>query len=287
MSSNAIYSIFEDSTGIYWFGNYITGISRIISKKLDFGVNFSLPHSETGLSHNIVTAFCEDKNGKIWISTDGGGLNLFDRKTNLFKHYKYAPNDPSSISTNVTMALFCDNQNNIWVGTYNGGLNKFDQKTQRFQNFRFNPNDSTTISSNHPWCFAQDKIGNLWVATCNVGLNLLKPGSSSFIRYRVKDPYYFGPLQIIPSAITHLLIDKQNRLWIATESGFDMVDLNNVDFNAKVPQLVFSHYLHSDSVNSISDNKISYIALDNDDNLWLGTKGRGLDKFDMKTSTFT
>ena len=287
MSSNAIYSIFEDSTGIYWFGNYITGISRIISKKLDFGVNFSLPHSETGLSHNIVTAFCEDKNGKIWISTDGGGLNLFDRKTNLFKHYKYDTNDPSSISTNVTMALFCDNQNNIWVGTYNGGLNKFDQKTQRFQNFRFNPNDSTTISSNHPWCFAQDKIGNLWVATCNVGLNLLKPGSSSFIRYRVKDPYYFGPLQIISSAITHLLIDNQNRLWIATESGFDMVDLNNVDFNAKVPQLVFSHYLHSDSVNSISDNKVSYIALDNDDNLWLGTKGSGLDKFDMKTSTFT
>ena len=114
MSSNAIYSIFEDSSGIYWFGNYITGISKIVSKKLDFGVNLSLPHSETGLSHSIVTAFCEDKDNKIWIATDGGGLNLFDRKTNLFKHYKHDPNNPSSISTNVTKALFCDNQNNIW-----------------------------------------------------------------------------------------------------------------------------------------------------------------------------
>jgi len=287
MSSNAVYSIYEDPTGIFWIGNYITGISRIISKKLDFGVNFSLPHSETGLSHNIVTAFCEDQNGKIWISTDGGGLNLFDRETNLFKHYKHDPNDPSSISTNVTMALFCDNQNSIWVGTYNGGLNKFDQKTQRFKNYRFNPNDSTTISSNHPWSFAQDKNNNLWVATCNVGLNLLKPGTSSFVRYTVKDPIYSGPQQIISNAITHLLIDKQNRLWIATENGFDMVDLNKVDFNVPVPQLVFNHYLHSDSVNSISDNKISYVTLDNDDNIWIGTKGSGLDKLDLKTSTFT
>ncbi len=286
MSSNAIYSIFEDSSGIYWFGNYITGISKIVSKKLDFGVNLSLPHSETGLSHSIVTAFCEDKDNKIWIATDGGGLNLFDRKTNLFKHYKHDPNNPSSISTNVTMALFCDNQNNIWVGTYNGGLNKFDQKTQKFQSYKFDPHDSTTISSNHPWSFAQDKNNNLWVATCNVGLNLLKPGASSFVRYTVKDPILTSPQQITSNAITHLLIDKKNRLWIGTENGFGMVDLNNVDFNAPVPELFFNHYFHSDSINSISDNKISYVTVDNEENIWIGTKGSGLDKLDTKTNSF-
>lgn len=287
LSSNAIYSIYEDTTGIFWIGTYLMGLNKYVSNKSNFEQINSSPYSKTGLSHNIVTSFCEDQNNQIWISTDGGGLNLFNRKTNQFKHYKHDPSNPASISTNTTMALFCDHENNIWIGTYNGGLNKFDQKRQKFQHYMHNPNDTTSISSNHPWGFAQDKSNNLWVATVDAGLNLLKPGSTSFINYTTAIFNYYGSEQIHSKYITQLFIDKNNRLWIGTEFGLDMVELDLVDFSLPKPKLIFNHYEPSDTTNSISFNRISCINEDGLNNLWIGTRGGGLNKFDKKTNLFT
>lgn len=287
LSSNAIYSIYEDATGIFWIGTYLMGLNKYVSNKSNFGQINSSPYSKTGLSHNIVTGFCEDKNHQIWISTDGGGLNLLDRKTYQFKHYKHDPSNPASISTNTTMTLFCDRENNIWIGTYNGGLNKFDQKTQKFQHYWYNPHDPTSISSNHPWSFAQDKSNNLWVATVDAGLNLLKPGSSSFINYTTTVFNYYGPEQLNSKYITQLFIDKNNRLWIGTEFGLDMVELDLVDFSLPKPNLIFNRYVPSDTTNSISFNRISCINEDGLNNLWIGTRGGGLNKLDTKTNLFT
>lgn len=287
LSSNAIYSIFEDPKGIIWVSTYIMGLNKFVSDKLNFGTVYSSPYSKTGLSHNIVTGFCEDKNNQIWISTDGGGLNLFDRKTYQFKHYEHDPGNQSSISTNTTMALFCDRDNNIWIGTYNGGLNQFDQKTQKFYHYWHNPDDSTSISSNHPWSFAQDKSNNLWVATVDAGLNLMKSGTTTFVIYKNKDGTNTRPEQLCSNSMTQLFIDKNNCLWIGTEYGLDMVDLNQVDFSLSKPRLIFKHYIPSENGNSLSYFRVSCINEDSLGNLWIGTRGGGLNKLDLKTQTFT
>lgn len=287
ISSNAIYSIFEDPSGIVWVGTYLTGLNKFVSDKLNFGTIYSLPYSQTGLSHNLVTGFCEDKNGKIWISTDGGGLNLFDRKTRQFKHYKNNPNDPSSISVNANMTLFCDEENAIWVGSFNGGLNKFNQKTGKFEHYWHNPKDTTTISSNHTWGFAKDKWNNMWIASLDSGLNLMKPGTKSFIRYTNVVGRNLNPYQPCSNSPTQLYIDRTNYFWIATERGLDMIDLNQVDFSAPKPKLLFKHYYPTQDKNSLSNYRVSCVNEDRSGNLWIGTKGGGLNKLDIKTQTFT
>lgn len=287
ISSNAIYSIFEDPSGIFWIGTYVMGLNKFVSDKLNFGSVYSSPNSETGLSNNIVTGFCEDKNNQLWISTDGGGINLFNRKTYQFKHYKHDPANPASLSINSTMSLFCDRDNNIWVATYNGGLNRFDQETQKFYHYRNNPNDSTSISSNHPWSFAQDKLNNIWIATVDAGLNLMKSGTTTFIRYTNKDENNLRPEQLCSNSMTQLFIDKNNYLWIGTENGLDRIDLNHVDFNLPKPKLIFKHYIPDENENSLSNFRISCINEDGLGNLWIGTKGGGLNKLDLKTQNFT
>jgi len=287
LSSNAIYSIFEDPKGIIWVGTYLMGLNKFVSDKLNFGTVYSSPFSKTGLSHNIVTGFCEDKNNIIWISTDGGGLNLFDRKTNQFKHYKHEPGNSASLSINSTITPFCDRENNIWVGTYNGGLNRFDQKTENFFHYWHNPDDSTSISSNHTWSIVQDKSNNLWVATVDAGINLMKSGTTTFITYTNSDGDINRPDQICSSSINKLFIDKNNILWIGTEYGLDMVDLNLVDFSLPKPKLIFKHYMPSVNKNSLSYYRISCMNEDNLDNLWIGTKGGGLNKLNLKTQNFT
>jgi signal transduction histidine kinase/ligand-binding sensor domain-containing protein len=286
ISSNAIYSIFEDPSGIVWVGTYLTGLNKFVSDKLSFGAIYSLPYSQTGLSHNLVTGFCEDKNGQIWISTDGGGVNLFDRKTRRFKHFKNDPNNPSSISVNSIMTLFCDNQNAIWIGSFNGGLNRLNQKTGKFDHFWHNPKDPTTISSNHPWGFAQDKWNNMWIASVDSGLNLMRPGSNTFVRYTNVVGRNLNPEQPCSNSITRLFIDKKNNLWICTERGLDVIDLNQVDFSAPKPKLLFKHYFPTKDKNSLSNYRVSYINEDRSGNMWIGTKGGGLNKLDIKNQTF-
>ena len=285
LSSNAIYSIFEDSSGIIWVGNYFMGVNKFNPHKTSFGAVYSSPNSKNGLSHNLVTGFCEDKNKRIWICTDGGGLNLFDPDVFEFKHYTHEPNNSNSISTNTTITLFCDHENSIWVGTFNGGLNQFNQKTNVFKHYWHNLDDSTSISSNHTWSIVQDKMNNIWVGTVDAGLNLMKAGTSSFIRYQNSNSY--TPNAIRSNSITQLFIDSNNNLWIGTEYGLDMVELNRVDFNLHKPKLIFKHYLPNDSVNSISFDRISCINEDKLGNLWIGTRGGGLNKYDVNKHAFT
>lgn len=283
LSSNAIYSIFEDKSGIIWVGTYMMGLNKFASDKVNFGAIYSSPYSQTGLSHNFVTGFCEDKNHQIWISTDGGGLNVFNPKTYQHKHYQYDPGNANSLSVNSTIALLCDEQNSIWIGTYNGGLNRFDQKTQKFFHYWNDPNDPSSISSNHTWGFALDSSNNLWIATVDAGINLMKAGSSSFIRYKNLDGNNTTPNQLCSNAITQLFVDSKNFLWVGTEYGLDRVDLNQMNFNSSVPELVLKHYIMSNDENSLSYYRISCINEDETGNIWIGTKGGGLNILDVAT----
>jgi ligand-binding sensor domain-containing protein/signal transduction histidine kinase len=287
LSSNAIYSLYEDKNRNYWVGTYLTGVNKVIRNKLIFGVHFSIPNSTNKLSHNVVTNFCEDHNGKIWISTDGGGVNIYDRKTGLFKHFKHDPNNKNSLSINTAITLYCDNDNRIWIGTYNGGLNIYDQQLQQFKHYMFKPSDPNSISSNHVWGFVQDKWGNMWVATVNSGLNLMKKGTDSFVRYEIAETDYRGPDQISCNAITYLFIDNKNRLWIGTEWGLNMVELDGVDFSQAVPKLRYNHYINSDHDSTINENRISHINQDKRGDIWVGTRGSGMIKLNLEDSIHT
>ncbi len=287
LSSNAIYSVYEDQTGMYWIGTYLMGLNKYDPDKISFGSYHYSSSSKNGISHNIVTGFCEDKNNRIWISTDGGGINIFNREKDQFSYYKHEKGNPASLSTNTTMSLFRDSDYNIWVATFIGGINKFDWETQKFVHYFHDPDDSTSLISNSPWSYAQDKMKNIWIGTVDLGLDLLKNGSNTFVHYQTTIANHYGPDQLNSRNITQLFIDKSNRLWIGTEYGLDMVDLNLVDFSQPVPELYFNHYMPDSSENSISYNRISYINEDNNNNIWIGTKGRGLNKLDLSTNMFT
>jgi len=287
LTRGAIYSLYEDQEGNIWIGTYVAGLNKMVPQKQNFGLFVSNPAIKNGLSHSCVTSFCEDSEKKIWIGTDGGGLNCFDPATGKFTHIKKDLADKDGLTVNVVMALYCDPEDNIWIGTYNGGLNIYNQKTKKFRHYRFNADDTTTISSDHPWGFVRDRWGNMWVATVNYGLNLMKPGESKFIRYGIANSATSGFIQLMSDALTHMFIDSKDRLWIGSEWGLEMVELANVDFSKPKPELVFKHFLQSDSVNSISDNRISYINEDRLGNIWVGTKGGGINILDTNTWLFT
>ncbi len=71
--------------------------------------------------------------------------------------------------------------------------------------------------------------------------------------------------------------DSRGVMWFGTDDKLNMYD-----------GLSFTHFEHNaENINSISSNSASNIFVDRDDNIWIGTWGAGLDKFDYAQQQFT
>ncbi len=115
-----IHTLFQDSKGRLWAGNY-TELIRIdpIGKKHEYTkINFA------------IRAIQEDFNHQIWIGTEGGGLLLFNPDTKKIKRYIQSDGLPSNSVLNILQ----DGQGNLWCSTYNG-LSKFDVTHHTFKNY--------------------------------------------------------------------------------------------------------------------------------------------------------
>ncbi len=78
------------------------------------------------------------------------------------------------------------------------------------------------------------------------------------------------------NSIRDILCDRRGFLWFATDDG-----LNKYDGYS------FTVYKHSRRKNSLSGNSISCLFEDSNNNIWIGTAGNGLNKFDPVSNTFT
>lgn len=120
--------------------------------------------------------------------------------------------------------------------------------------------------------FFVDKKGKVWFGSIN-GVYLFDPASGelSTCRHSQSDPY-----SLPNNSIWVITEDRQRNVWVGTYSG--MLCYVNVDegdafttFHAKEGEL------HSPLVSSFAEN---------DEYVWIGTEGGGVDRMDKRTGTF-
>ena len=223
-----------------------------------------------GLSQNSVTAILQDSRGFMWFGTPDG-LNRYDG--HRFTVFKADKHDPQGLSGSSITVLHEDRQGAIWIGSEGGGLNRFNWNTARFRHYFHNPEDPGSISNNTIRAITEDERGVLWIATAD-GLNALRPGESSFSRYKVAANPRKG---IGNNYVGSLAIDKNNKLWIGTFSGIDRFER---------PQHEFTHFSYAAiSAADASANFVTAILPDSDGSLWIGSNG-GVDRFDPRSGVF-
>ena len=279
--TNKINTIYEDRNGTIWIGTII-GLNKYSPGKSKFNRYYSNPNQSNSLSFNNVLCFEESKNGSVWIGTDGGGLNNLDRLTGNFTHYTHNPSDRNSISSNAIISLCEDAEGTLWLGTYDGGLGKF--KNNKFDAFFPDKNTPYSISSRHVWNVLEDSKKNLWVATLNSGLDLFDREKGQFYNYfhdSIAQTFLSG------NSINGLFEDSRQHLYITTSGGVSVIDLNEIDFNQTPPVIHFRNYTYQATSNSVSSINVYCTNEDKNGNIWFGTFGSGIDKFDVETGIFT
>ena len=292
LSNNAITRVYEDTTGVFWVGTNTGGLNKIDHYAKKFNSYVYDPNNQNSLNAQIVRGIHLDKRGELWIGLVGGGLNRFSSDRKKVTHYTNDPDKPKSIAANDVWAVYEDKEGTLWVGTFGGGLDKFDRETETFTHYKFDPDDNNSISNDFIRDIYEDSKGRMWISTDFGGLNLFDRTREMFYRIQ-NDPD--NPNSLPDGQLRTVVEDKKGNLWIGLfGGGLSKLVLNPDDQKKERREVfdtggnIFTNYQHDPAdLNSLSNNSIQSIFIDDVGIIWIGTFGGGLNRFDPETETFT
>jgi ligand-binding sensor domain-containing protein/serine phosphatase RsbU (regulator of sigma subunit) len=271
---SAVFSSYEDPSGVQWSGTIGGGVTRFNPRTGDKRAYKHDAANPNSLLDDRVYSVYGDRSGIIWIGTKSG-LNKFNPATETFVHYKRQDNDPESLSDDWVWPILEDQSGTLWVGTVRGGLNRFNRQTGKFTHYKHKASNPNSLSDDYVLSLYQDRSGVLWIGTSNEGLNRFHPALRPFAHFTT-DPS--NPQSLVHSAVRTICVDAKGVSWIGTEGGLDRFDRTRG---------TFQHYTHSPSnPKSLSDNFIVCLYTDRTNALWVGTFSNGLDRFDEPQQTF-
>lgn len=248
---NSVLELFIDRKGDLWVGTR-DGISHLNFDKQAFGNLTIGGGNNKGLNNSEIYAFWEGGLDDIWIGTENGGINIYNYKKKDISYITTA----NGLSNNCIKAFCYDNKNTLYIGTYLGGLNIYNLKTGVFE-YRVNdPEDTTSLSDNAVWTILCDSKDRIWLGTDD-GLDLYDPVSGKFTHYGEK----YGV-----SMVVMVYEDSRGRLWIYSEN----IKLTMVDTDEKIRDFPYK-------TRAICDDKYQ--------NIWIGTLGNGLIRFDIENNS--
>lgn len=294
LSSNQLTFVLIDNHDVLWVSTVNGGVNYMQLGGVPFthlGTN-----QQGGISHPVIRAIFEDRDQNLWVGTDGGGLNLRLKGSNSFIHYKSGSGE-YDFNSNVVLSIAQDQSGNIWIGTYGKGLFRVNYKdivkeNKQFHRYVYQAGNASSVKNNIIKSLFVDRENRLWIGT-DEGLSLYDKESNSFINK-------FGN-QIVNKDLSNnhiqsqsIIQDSLGTIWIGTWGGLNKMLENKTDLLQTMDGIVvephsiaFRYFLPNRKLkNYISDDKLTSLFLDSRNNIWIGTHGRGLNRFDLKSETF-
>lgn len=211
---------------------------------------------DNGLLSNGIFSITIDKDGKKWVGTYGGGLSVFDGK--IWKNY----NVPDGLCDSFVYDVLFENDDTMWIATWSGANRVRGDITKR-TNWETFTVENTNNELGDDWVYALDKdrSGVMWLGT-EVGISRFD--GKSWEKW-----------------------DHKNGMG----ASFEVVNDDNAVMNAA---LAGSHHagqqrqvgLLQRNVGNYNPNYVVSMIMDRNDNLWLGTWGGGLSRFDINKREF-
>ncbi|WP_394129555.1 two-component regulator propeller domain-containing protein [Shewanella maritima] len=311
LSMNTVNDIVTDQSGYLWIATQ-AGLNRYDGDS----IKIYLKSSPMGPSANHVQQLYLSKSGQLWLATLNDGLNRYHAQTDSFEHFNQADSGlPQSGINDISE----DKQGNIWLGSEQGVFVFSLSSLTVTQHFKLHQSGLTGESISHVF---RDDTMRIWVAHEN-GLQLYDPKNNQFHSFQHQslqqpisaitqgvnnqlwlantDPELLtvslaqGELESpvvevfskqLPAnqqqfVISDLLFDVNQHLWIAyAHSGIGLLQLN-----ASAQQ--YSHFEYEPgNIHSLRSTAISRLWLDDERQLWIGTKGDGLNRTYLDSLVF-
>lgn len=281
IKSNSVWSLFVDNQERIWIGYYNKGVGVHDYYYDKFPDIQSIPNVENSLQSSSVTGVIKDEEDRLWIAMDCGGIDVYDIKSNQFVHLLDSENSVAKqLKADDVQTIFMDSQKNIWVGTWNSGIYYLKSNTKIFKHFdTYNTNGA--LKSNRVMSFSEDAHGKIWIGTFSNGLHnySLAEGKFGYV-----DDKKFNDLKTNRAEIRKVMVDCENTIWVATTSGLFKRQANSDDAFHKI-ELKPEQFKPNGQ--NISVDVIVSLYEDSEHNVWIGTDGAGVWKYNCSNDALT
>lgn len=214
----------------------------------------------------------QTKNNYLWVMHADGSLERLNLETKTIDiRDDYFKGKIQNYLINKS--LFIDSNDDLWVypGYEDKGIVCFNSRKKEWT--LFTDKNKVLLPGHIVRCITQDSSGLIWIGTDHGGINILnkKTGEITVLKNKI-----YNENSIAQNSVITLFCDKNGIVWAGTyKNGVSYYHPNMFKFR-KSP---LYYYFYQDA--EIFDCNSFY--KDRDNNLWIGTNGKGLIKFNEET----
>lgn len=267
LSHYSIYSAYFDKSQTLWVGTYAGGVNYYSPYEQKF--KFYNPNNSLISVVGIIGPILEVEN-HLYIATEGGGLLEMNKKNKNIKQYKLFDNENDLYAINILKSLYFDGKQ-ILCGTNLGTIYSFDLNTKKFKLFY----DSK--EENSVYHISKNNNGDILIGGVNkLGMTIFTKEGKIINKFPISDNKETSFYNV--RCIYEL---KSNTYLIGTRNdGLYLYDENKKEI------LKFRHDPSKKTEKQLPENYITNIFKDSAGNIWIGTFGGGLCRFDINNLSF-
>ncbi len=311
--NNNVRAVVQAENGFYYVGSY--GGLQMLDIHTGRFILCNYDQNEETNIRSIISMLCDD-DGTLWIGTFHCGVQYHHVANDNYRFYRVSSNRHGEHLSPLISAIVEDGEHRIWLATEGNGLIRFDPESDHFATFPGIANDEVVKS-----LYYDAGRQQLWVATLFHGIGCIDLRTNDIVR--VPPSVWDAEGRCVGRAqnITQLLDDGERGLLLATRIGLVRLDrkrmrLEAVDneslFRRSVSQVwdiarsggrlwmatsfdlmrvdeqsgAVRHYSFADISGTQAKQHINHLLCDAAGDLWLGSTGSGIFRYDPATDTF-
>ncbi|MCW8999215.1 MAG: ATP-binding protein, partial [Kangiellaceae bacterium] len=262
ISGDHINFIYVDPRGYLWVSAFGQGLNRIDPDtnqiKRFYGGEQS-EHAKPRRIHQIIPGSANT----LWLGSSYQGLYEFNKNTGEYRNYQKSSDDENSLQGISIYSLLLDN-NILWTGSWRFGISKTDLNSRQFYKLRKSSIDHLSLpyqsvsainSSNNKIYFANDSGGIIQFDKRSKKL-VVTPPEAVYENSKV-------------DRVKRIFIDSENQFWISHHK-IGLFQYNE-GYQSK------KRFQFDNPVMNTSGNlQVNAYIADEDGNIWLGTRSKGL-----------
>lgn len=281
---NQVFSLFEDFSGNLLVGHGGEGITMVNLKDKQFNTYRYDPQNPMSIGDNTVFCFAE-RGEEMLIGTRNKGLFIMGTSQQngkvAFKKLRVPGSFVPEEEPMVVWWIEKESSNLFWMGTGFGLIRAEVIKGRwHFENY-FQESNIRSI-------FIDDRK-NLWLGTYD-GLYIV-PAHERATMEATHFRMHSSSTSLSDKVITSFLLDSRDQFWVGTENGGInrlMGSYSEIDFSLDLTEQVkFRVYSASMAPGKLNNEEISVLYEHTDQNIWVGTKGGGINILNPEQDVFS